>query len=114
MIYIYIYTHTHTHYITIYSPTSIHNCFQYLPRETLHATIGDKDTLILQAEHSLRLTKCKIVTSQRYDHGKEKHLTTGWYNFINENNIKPGDRLVFTFNQSTIVMRVKIERPTNN
>jgi hypothetical protein len=42
------------------------------------------------------------------NHGEEKHLTAGWYNFIDENNINAGDKLVFTFNQSQTIMRIKI------
>jgi hypothetical protein len=79
----------------------------------VRAAIGDKETLILQSEESLRLTKCKVVTSTRYNHGEEKHLTTGWYNFITENNINVGDKLLFTFNQSQTMMRVKIVRASN-
>jgi hypothetical protein len=79
----------------------------------VRAAIGYKETIILQSEESLRLTKCKIVTATRYNHDEEKHLTTGWYTFIHENNINPGDKLVFTFNQSQTIMRVKIVRPPN-
>jgi hypothetical protein len=77
----------------------------------VRAAIGYKETIILQSEESLRLTKCKIVTATRYNHDEEKRLTTGWYTFIQENNINPGDKLVFTFNKSKTIMRVKIVRP---
>jgi hypothetical protein len=64
----------------------------------VRATIGVKESLIVQCEESLSLTKCKIVTSTRYNHDEEKHLTTGWYKIIHENNINVGDKLVFKFN----------------
>ncbi|WJX23968.1 hypothetical protein P8452_13136 [Trifolium repens] len=47
------------------------------------------------------------------NHDEEKHLTTGWYNFIHENNINAGHKLVFTFNQSQTILRVKIVRSPN-
>jgi hypothetical protein len=72
-----------------------------------------KDSLILQSEETFKLTKCKIVTSTRYNNDEEKHLTTGWYTFIHQNNINAGDKLVFTFDQSQTIMRVKIERRVN-
>ncbi|KAK2350444.1 hypothetical protein QL285_036204 [Trifolium repens] len=75
----------------------------YIPRETVRPAIGYKETL--------RLTKCKIVTATRYNHDEEKHLTTGWYTFIRENNINRGDKLIFTFNRTQTIMRVQIVRP---
>jgi hypothetical protein len=71
---------------------------QYLPRHIVRAAIEVKESLIVQCEESLSLTKCKIVTSTRYNHDEEKHLTTGWYKIIHENNINVGDKLVFKFN----------------
>jgi hypothetical protein len=79
----------------------------------VHAAIGVKDSLILQSEQTMKLTKCKIATSTRYNNDEEKHLTTGWYNFNRENNISAGDKLVFTFNQSKTIMRVKIIKCIN-
>jgi hypothetical protein len=77
----------------------------------VRAAIGYKETIILQSEETLRLTKCQIVTATRYNHDEEKRLTTGWYTFIRENNINRGDKLIFTFNRTQTMMRVQIVRP---
>jgi hypothetical protein len=75
---------------------------------------GNSDSIILQYEDSMKLTKCKVVTYKRYDHTEEKHLTTGWYNFVRENRINKGDKLKFQVNTTSTVIRVKIIRGSTN
>jgi hypothetical protein len=64
----------------------------------------------MKAQHSGDITKCTLITYERYEGQEEMYISTGWFEFMDANDIRKGDRLQFQLSNPPNVLFVKILR----
>lgn len=55
--------------------------------------------------------KCRLITAERYQH--EKSLGGGWFQFVRDNRLQQGDKLLFYLGVPPTVLLVELVRRPN-
>lgn len=55
--------------------------------------------------------KCRLITAERYQH--EKSLGGGWFQFVRDNRLQEGDKLLFDLGVPPTVLFVELVRMHN-
>jgi hypothetical protein len=83
-----------------------------LPAQVVKFVLPEVNSIILKCANDDQIFKCKIIKSTRKY--VEKFLTTGWYDYVRQNNLIVGYYLNFKLYLQLLVHHMEITPPNMN
>ncbi|WJX13736.1 hypothetical protein P8452_04093 [Trifolium repens] len=82
----------------------------HMPANCFRRVLRGRDSIVMKAQHSGDIIKCTLITYERDGGYEEMYISTGWFEFMNANDIRKGDRLQFQLSNPPNVLFVNIIR----